>query len=180
MDSVDCATGLDDDRDEALREALTMVLYLSITLLATLTALPSGADGAVDDHGSGGVHGLSLVGLIWGTAIGLTLAHFFAFRLTARAFTGGKVSEKDVRIGLSQLAGAAFVAVSCTIPVLLIGDSDEVQATTLVPALIIGVTGYLIARRAAHSTNVQSLIIGGVVMVLGLTVAAIKNFVLGH
>lgn len=158
---------------------MTMVLYLSIVLLATLAALPSGADSAGDGHGSGGVHGLGLLGLIWGTTIGLALAHWFAFRLTARAFSGGKVSEKDVRVGMAQMAGAASVAVLCTIPILLIGDSKEVQVTTFVPALVVGIAGYFVAR-AGGRTKTQSLILAGVVMLLGLTVAAVKNFLVGH
>ena len=35
-----------DERVEPLREAMTMVLYLSIVLLATLTALPADSEGA--------------------------------------------------------------------------------------------------------------------------------------
>jgi hypothetical protein len=158
---------------------MTMVLYLSIVVLATLTALPSGPETGVDDHGSGGVHGPGLVGLIWGTALGLALAHWFAFRLTARAFGGGKVSERDVQVGLAQIGGAALVALLCTIPLLLIGDADEVQVTIWVPALIVGVAGYLVAS-AAGRTKAQSLILAGVVMLLGLTVAAVKNFLIGH
>jgi len=179
MTSTNRASGLDDDRIDALREAMTMVLYLSIVLLATLATLPSGVDSAGDGHGAGGVHGLGLVGLIWGTTIGLALAHWFAFRLTARAFSAGKVSDKDVRVGLAQMAGAASVAVLCTIPVLVIGDAGEVQVTAFVPAVIVGVAGYFVARGAGR-TKTQSLIVAAVVMLLGLTVAAVKNFLIGH
>lgn len=165
-------------REEAFREAMTMVLYLSVVLIATLAALPSGSD-AGDGHGASGVHGVQLVGLIWGTSVGLALAHLFAFRLTARAFGGGKVNEKDVVIGLAQLAGAALVAALCTIPVVLVGDETEVQVTTLVPALLVGLAGYWVAR-AADRSKTQALIIGGAALVLGLTVAAVKNFLVGH
>jgi hypothetical protein len=165
-------------REEALREAMTMVLYLSIVMLATLTALPSGTD-AGDGHGVSGVHGAQLLGLIWGTTIGLALAHWFAFRLTARAFGGGKVGEGDLRIALGGLAGAALVAVLCTIPVVLVGDESEVKVTAFVPALIVGFAGYGIAR-AADRPKHQALIMGGIAIVLGLAVAAVKNFLLGH
>lgn len=167
----------ESDRVDALREAMTMTLYLSIVLLATLTALPSGAE-AADGHGEG-VHGVGLLGLIWGTTIGLALAHWFAFRLTARAFGGGNVSDKDVQVGLAQLAGAAFVAVLCTIPVVVVGDANEVQVTTFVPALLVGIAGYFVAQVSGR-TRTQSLILGVVVMALGLTVAAVKNFLIGH
>jgi hypothetical protein len=157
---------------------MTMVLYLSIVLLATLAALPSGTD-AGDGHGASGVHGVQLVGLIWGTTIGLTLAHLFAFRLTARAFGGGATDQKDFLIVTAQLAGAAFVAIVCTIPVVLVGDESEVQVTAFVPALIVGFAGYGIARAAKRPKH-QAIILGAVAMVLGLTVAAVKNFLVGH
>lgn len=169
----------EDDRVDVLREAMTMVLYLSIVLLATLAALPTGVEASSDSHGGGGVHGLELVGLIWGTTIGLALAHWFAFRLTARAFSGGKPTEGDLYVGLAQIAGAAGVAFLCTIPVLLFGDSNEVQAATVVPGVIVGIAGYFTARAGGRSKT-QALILGGIVMVLGLTVAAVKNFLLGH
>lgn len=127
-----------------------MTLYVSIVLLATLTALPSGEEGA-GDHGEG-VHGVG---------------------------GGGNVSEQDVQVGLAQLAGAAFVAVLCTIPVVVVGDADEVQVTTFVPALLVGIAGYVVARVSGR-TKTQSLILGGVVVVVGLTVASVKNFLVGH
>jgi hypothetical protein len=157
---------------------MTMVLYLSIVLLATLAALPTGTDSG-DGHGTSGVHGVQLLGLIWGTTLGLALAHWFAFRLTARAFSGGKVGEKDVLIGLAQLGGAALVAALCTIPVVFVGDDSEVQVTAFVPALIVGFAGYGIAR-AANRSRTQALIMGGIAIALGVAVAAVKNFLLGH
>lgn len=150
-----------------------MALYVSIVLLATLTALPSGADGG------DGVHSFGLVGLIWGTTLGLALAHWFAFRLTARGFGRGKLSEKDLQIGLAQIAGAAFVALLCTIPVVVVNETDEVQVTRFVPALIVGVAGYFVAQ-ASERTKTESLIFGALVLIVGLAVASVKNFLVGH
>jgi hypothetical protein len=164
--------------EEVMREAMTMVLYLSIVMLATLAALPSGSDSA-DGHSASGVHGVQLLGLIWGTTIGLALAHWFAFRLTARAFGGGKVGEEDLRVALGGLAGAALVAALCTIPVVLVGDDAEVRATAFVPAVIVGFAGYGIARVADRSKR-QAFILGGIAILLGLAVAVFKNFLLGH
>jgi len=158
---------------------MTMVLYLSIVLLATFFALPSGGEASGDGHGSGGIHGLELIELIWGTTIGLAAAHWFAFRLTARVFGGGSVSDSDLYVGIAQLGGAALVAVLCTIPVLFIGDDAEVRVTAFVPALLVGGAGYLVAR-AGERTRTQAWILGGVVMLLGLTVATLKNVLAGH
>ena len=173
------ASDASDEKIEVLREAMTMVLYLSIVLLATFFALPSGSEAAGEGHGGSGIHGFDLVGLIWGTTVGLAAAHWFAFRLTARVFGGGKVSDSDIRVGVAQLAGAAFVAVLCSIPVLLVGDQNEVRVTAFVPALVVGGAGYLVAR-AGDRTKTQALILGGIVMVLGLTVATLKNILAGH
>ncbi len=170
---MNAAPDLEDDRIDALREAMTMALYLSIVLLATFAALPAG-------EGSGeGVHGLGLVGLIWGTSIGLALAHWFAFRLTVEAFSGGVVSDKDLRIGLAQLAGAAVVATLCTIPVLVASDAADVQVTAFVPALLIGIAGYLVGRSGKRS-RLRSIVVGAIAIYLGLAVAALKNFLAGH
>ena len=153
-----------------------MVLYLSIVLLATFAALPTGSDGGGEPAG---VHGSRLIALIWGTAFGLAIAHWFAFRLTAEMFGGGSVSRTDVRIGLAQLGAAAIVAGLCTIPVVLFGESNEVGAATFVPALILGVAGFLVAKAAGRSAT-RSLLYGGVAMIIGVTIAVIKNYLAGH
>ena len=63
-------------RRELSREAVTMVLYVSITLLAALVAIPS-------DDVPGTLH---TAALIWGGAAGLALAHWLAFDVGARLF----------------------------------------------------------------------------------------------
>ncbi len=170
--------GADEERIELLREATIMALYVSIVLLAAFTALPSGEEGG-DGHVEGGVHGVALIGLIWGTTLGLALAHWFAFRISVRVYGGGQASRQDVRIGIAQMAGAVIVAALCTIPVLMVSDAGDVAATSFVPALIIGGAGFAVAR-AGGRTRVQSMILGGVVLVLGLAIAGVKNFLVGH
>jgi hypothetical protein len=116
--------------------------------------------------------------VIWGTTVGLAMAHWLSFRLTARAFGGGRVSQRDLEVGLAQIAGAASVALLCSIPALLVGDSG-VEATTWVPAGIVGIAGYAVGR-ASDREKPQSLALGVAAMILGLTVATVKNFLLGH
>lgn len=53
------------------------------------------------------------------------------------------------------------------------------QVTRFVPALIVGVAGYFVAQ-ASGRTRTQSLILGVLVMIVGSTVAAVKNFLVGH
>jgi hypothetical protein len=62
-----------------VRESLTMGLYITISLLAVLSAKPDGG-GSSD-----------VLSLVWGTTLGLTLAHWLAFQLTARLFAGSRL-----------------------------------------------------------------------------------------
>lgn len=146
-----------------------MALYLSIVLLAAFAALPSDS----------GIHGPTLVALIWGTTFGLAFAHWFAFRLTARLFGGGSANKTDVRIGVAQLTAAAIVAGLCTVPVVIFDDGYELRAVMFVPAIIVGAAGFLIYKSAGHST-IRSLALGGVVLLAGLAIAALKNFLVGY
>ena len=57
---------------ELRKEAYTMALYVAICLLATFAALPE-----TDAH----AHAIAIV---WGITIGLAVAHWFAFRVSAR------------------------------------------------------------------------------------------------
>lgn len=78
-----------------LREAIPMGLSITISLLAVLTAKP---------HTDGGTAALTL---IWGSTLGLALAHWLAFKLTGRLFTGSRLSPHD-RLSLAAQAAAAI------------------------------------------------------------------------
>lgn len=156
-----------------------MVLYVSIVLLATLAALPAGGSDDDGAHGSSGVHGGALLGLIWGTTLGLALAHWFAFRVTARGFGGGHATRQDGAEALAQLGGATAVAVLCSLPVLLLPDDREVAVAAWVPAVVVGVGAYLASRVGGRSPRL-ALALGLVALVVGLAVAAVKNALAGH
>jgi hypothetical protein len=162
-------------RQELWREAIVMALYLSIVVLATLAVLPEdyGVSRGDDDHGP------PLLALIWGTTIGLALAHWFAFELTAMGFGRGRILRADLELAGAQLAGAAAVALTTTVVILISDEGDQVDAAGFVPALIIGVAGYLVARAAGRS-KVVSVLVGVGVLLLGTAVAAIKAFLAGH
>lgn len=88
----------DDDRlrTELQRKALTSALYVSICLLAAPTA-------AGDE-----VTPSQEVVIVWGTSVGLALAHRIAFRVTAGPLTG-RVTREDtgaVGYGGARSAGA--------------------------------------------------------------------------
>jgi hypothetical protein len=90
------------DRDHLRKEAWTMGLYVTVCLLAGLTALESVV--AVPGH---------VFGLVWGTTVGLALAHLFAFRLAGRLVHDGRFPRSDQIV--SALFGVAVLALAIII-----------------------------------------------------------------
>ena len=165
-----------DERAEVLREAATMVLYVSVVEIAELAALPEGhfGNGLVT-----GPVGTQLLAIIWGTAVGLALAHWFAFRVAAPGFRGDRPTRLDARIGLAQLGGAAFVAAVSSLPVVFLSDVRAQEFTADVPAVIIGVLGYFLAR-ANDKSRVTAGLYGLTVLALGIVVALVKSLLSAH
>jgi len=153
-----------------------MALYVSVVLIAELAAVP-------EKHFAGGrVTGpvdAQLLEILWGTAIGLTLAHFFAFKLAAPAFRGEHVTVHDTYVGLAQLVGAAVVAAVSSVPVLLLSDVRAQEMTGDVPAVIIGAVAYLVARRAGRAQP-AALFYGLTAAAIGIVVALVKTALAAH
>jgi hypothetical protein len=171
----DSGEGL-EERVELLREAATMVLYVSVVEIAELAALPEG------HFGNGRVTGpvnAQLLAIVWGTAIGLAIAHWFAFRVAAPGFRGDSPTRRDTWIGLVQLGGAAFVAAMSSLPVLFFSDVRAQETIGDVPAVIIGMIGYLVAR-ASGKSRVPSAFYGLTVLALGVVVALVKSVLAAH
>lgn len=104
---VAAVVGADDVHPDHLRkEGWTMALYVAICLIAALTALETVT--AVPGH---------ILGLVWGTTVGLALAHVFAFRIAGRLVHDGELPKADRIVSVVQLASAAAVAVIVTVPV---------------------------------------------------------------
>jgi hypothetical protein len=170
------ATATTDARAEVFREAVTMVLYVSVVEIAELTALPEShfAHGRVT-----GAVGGQLLEILWGTAVGLALAHWFAFQFAAPLFRGEQPTRHAAVIGLAQLAGALFVAAVSSLPVLLLSDVRAQEATSDIPALVIGVVAYVIARISGRSRTVSCLY-GVTALALGVLVALVKSILAAH
>src|SRR5690242_3875664 len=160
---------------EITREALTMVLYVSVVEIAELAALP---ETHVSGHATGPV-GSQLLAIIWGTAVGLAIAHWFAFRLAGQAFRGDRVTGLDTKVGLAQVGAAMFVAAVSSIPVLLFDDVRAQEFTGLVPAVLIGIVGYLISREAGRSRIVAAMY-GVTALAIGVLVATVKSALAAH
>ncbi len=158
-----------DYRAHLATEAITMALYVAVCLLAALIALGDRAD---EQH-------VRAIGLVWGTTIGLALAHLFAFRLAARWIAGGTLTERDSAAAVAQLAGAAFVAALATVPIVLFGASVEFDLVRLMLAGLVGGAGFGVARTGGASVA-RSVLVGISVLLVALAVAVAKNFLGGH
>ena len=115
-----------------------MALYVAICLLAAFAALlETGANAHT-------------IGIIWGVTVGLAVAHWFAFRVSARLVGAGSVRPHDMEAAAAQLAGAAGVALLASVPVLLFPSSVEPQLVESVLAAFIAVVGFAVARGGAR------------------------------
>jgi hypothetical protein len=119
-----------------------MALYVAVCLIAALTALQNVT--AVPGH---------ILGLVWGTTVGLAVAHVFAFRIAGRLVHEGVLPMADRIVSVVQLAGAAAVAVLVSVPVLLVPPAYELAWAGYTCAAIIGVVGYFVARGAARAAE---------------------------
>jgi hypothetical protein len=165
-------------RAELWRDGITMALYVSLTLLATLFVLPRGVESAGDGL-DGGVHGLELIAVIWGTTLGLALMHWFAFTLASRGVHHDEEFRADLEHGAAQFVGAGLVALGASVPVLLSGTDMHLRLSIWVPAVIVGGVGYLTARANGRGRG-MSLVVGGVVLAVGVALAAIKLLLINY
>ena len=151
-------------RREFWREAVTMALYLSLSLLAVLVAVPT--------------QGEDPVGLLILTAIGLLVAHLLAFAISSRLVTKGVFDAEARRIAGAQVAGGVAVIVLVTLPLLLLDAPASLQvAQGLMVALVAGVA-YLAARQANVGRG-RALLYTAVV-VLSVSVVLILKAAVGH
>ena len=159
-----------------LREAVLMVLYISVVEIAELAAIPDShlasgrVTGPVDEH---------LLGILWGTAVGLALAHWFAFEFAAPIFRGDQPSRQAAAVLLAQLGGAMFVAALCSVPALVLSDLRSKQTTGYVPAALIGIVAYVIARSVGRPRG-AALVYAVAALATGVLVAFIKSILAAH
>ena len=145
-----------------------MALYVSICLLAELSA--------IDDDA---LHRGMVFVLVWGTTIGLALAHLVAFLIAGRFADGKRMGPQTRAIAFAQLGGAASVAVTVSAVLVLVPTSVELVAARYDLAVVIGVIGYLVARHAAVRP-LRALLFALTVVIVGLGVAALKQWLGGH
>ena len=162
------AVGYTPERLEFLREVTTMALYVGLSLLAVLLALPdaSGEDNRVQE---------GLVVLV--TGLGLVLAHHVAFRMSTRLVNDGLLTAESFEAMRAQALGGIPVALLAAVPVFLLGeDPGELVAELLLLGLVLGV-GYRTARFS--SRPIRALAYAAVLVVVVAAVVGVK-LVVGH
>lgn len=148
--------------NEAIREAVTMVLYVCLVLEAEFVA-------AGDQAGSERV----ALEVIWGTAIGLALAHVFAFNLAARLLVGGRLSPETRAASWAQLADAGALALAVTIPFVLFTLKPALRVSAFFIAGLIGVAAYA-ASRGSGASRARSLVDGLIALAIAVVVVSVK------
>ncbi len=141
-----------------------MALYIALSLLAVMFALPASVSSAA---------GASHAGILFVTSIGLLIAHQLAFRLSAR-LAHGKLASEHAELLAAQLIGGLAVTVVAVVPVLLIGGQAGLLIAELALIAFIGVIGYIAARSIPVSRTRALLYVAGVVG-LTLVVVGVKN-----
>ncbi len=139
-----------------------MGLYLAIVLLAESIPLQAYSPGAAE-----------IVATYAGTAIGLAIAHVFAFTLSARLLSGGHVRPGAWRSAGAQLIAAALVALIATLPFLLDDEEVAFDVSGAILALFIGASGFESSRVRGASVR-RSLGAGAVVLLIAAVVVVLK------
>lgn len=146
-------------RHERVREGLTMALYISLSQLAVMVALPVTGNPAA---------------VITLTSLGLILAHQLAFRLSSRLVEQGRVSAANVELLGAQLAGGLAVTVVAVVPVLLLPAPSGVPVAELLLLAFVAVVGYA-AARTVPLRRVRALAYVTGVVAATLAVLWVKN-----
>lgn len=159
-------SGADSLRAEIWREGVTMALYISLSQLAVMTALPTAV--AVQDEE------LALTTLL--TSVGLILAHQVAFRMSSRLVApGSKLQPEAPRLLRAQLVGGGVVTLLAVLPIWLFGPGAYRISIALLLAFVMAV-GYFVARSTPVSRpRALAYVIFVGVIVVG--VLAVKSLV---
>jgi hypothetical protein len=159
----------DHDHTHRLVEVTTMALYVSIALLAALLAVDEDA-----------LNRSETLLLIWGTAVGLALAHYVAFTLASALAGGRHLGKEHLSVAGLQFVAAIAVAAACTIIELIIASNDDdAETAEFALVVILAVTGYLVSRGNGAS-RLRAVVLGLGVLVIGIITAVVKNILGGH
>lgn len=148
------------------READMMGFYLSIALLAALTA---GNDHTPHEQ-------LDVLKIVWGTTIGLGLAHWFAITVSVRLIDDPDLHHTPLEMLYSQMAMGVLLAGVASVIVVLLPDDLERLGARLSAAVFIGVI-VEIESRAGGSTLRRAVLNGVLALLVAFVIATIKWFI---
>jgi hypothetical protein len=152
---------------ELIREATTMALYVSLSLLAVLVAMPSSGQ---DNRVQAGL-------IVLGTGIGLVLAHHVAFRMSTRLVNSGILTRESGRALAAQALGGLPVAVLAALPVFIVGEDPGETIAELVLLAFVLFVGY----RSARSRSGRARSVAYTLLVLAVVAGVISvKLVVGH
>jgi hypothetical protein len=139
-----------------------MVLYVCLVLAAEFVA---GGDDVESERFA--------VEVIWGTAVGLALAHVFAFNLATKLLIGGRLSHEVRTAAWAQLGAAATVAFAVTIPFVLFTLGRALRVDAFLVSALIGFAAYG-ASRGSGASRTRSVVYGTIVLAIAVAVVSIK------
>lgn len=142
------------------REVATVAFYVSVTLAAELAAASASESKVI------------LVGALWGTAVGLALAHWYAQTITA-AIARGAFHTSDAAEGLREVGAAVGVALVLSLPFLVFETSAALVLSRW--GVVIGTSVIALAlARAAGAGWTRAVIEAAVVFAIGVAVIETK------
>lgn len=145
-----------------------MALYVCVVLAAEFVAIGDHAEDV----------GL-VIGVVWGTTMGLAVAHVFAFVLTARLFAEGRLDPAARSATWMQFVAAGAVALAVTIPFLLFALERALNVAAFLVAGLIGAAAYQ-ASRSGGAPRRRSVVYGLAVLVVAVFVVWMKVALSGH
>lgn len=143
-----------------------MGFYVAVALIGALTA--------GDDHAPHSQIGV--VAIVWGTTVGLAVAHWFAMILSARLVPDPGLHHTPSEMLFAQLVMAVAVAVVATVVVLVLSADLERLGARTTAALFIAVLVGFEARTNGWSHH-RAAAYGLTALVIGLAIAATKWFI---
>jgi hypothetical protein len=154
-------------RQARIREGLTMALYIGLSLLAVMVALPTEVAAAMNPHPAV---------TLFLTSISLLIAHQLAFRLSARLAHQGTIGAEHLDLLAAQVVGGLAVTAVAVIPLIVIDGRAGVVLSELLLLAFIAAVGYASAR-TGNVSRVRALVYVLGVIALVLVVLGIKELV---
>jgi hypothetical protein len=148
--------------DEALREAITMALYVTLVLATEFVAL-----------GHEPAQRSAALAVIWGTTVGLTAIHVFAFGLAARLVSRGHLTHEGRITAVLQVVASLAIAALVSLPFLALPMGAATEAGGWITVAILGTSAYAMSR-AAGGSHGRSFLTGLVVLGIASLLVGLK------